>query len=109
MGATAVDFGRAASGSGVLRRSVQALPRGSDALLLAAVLALATGLLAYLAGAFSVDSWLALTAGRDIWQGGIPHHETLTAVGNGAPWIDQQWLAQLASYFLYRLGGLGFL
>ena len=58
---------------------------------------------------FGVDSWLALASGRLVWQSGIPHHETLTVMSQGIAWIDQQWLAQVASYALDRLGGLGLL
>jgi hypothetical protein len=83
--------------------------RGSDVLLAVAMLALAAVLLADLASAFNVDSWLALVAGRDLWQQGLPHHETLTVLAQGAPWVDQQWLSQLASYGLYLIGGLGLL
>lgn len=83
--------------------------RGSDVLLAVAMLALGAGLIAYLPGAFSVDTWLALATGRDVWQSGLPHHETLTALSHGAVWIDQQWLSQLASYGLYRLGGFALL
>jgi hypothetical protein len=39
-------------------------------------------------------------------QHGIPHHETLTTLAHGRPWLDQQWLAQLGLYELERLGGL---
>jgi hypothetical protein len=81
--------------------------RGIDVLIGVVILALATALLASLAGAFDVDSWLALVAGRDLWQNGLPHHETLTVIAHGAAWIDQQWLSQLASYGIYLLGGLG--
>ncbi len=65
--------------------------------------------LAQLPREFDVDSWLALVSGRLVWQHGIPHHETLTVMSHGLVWIDQQWLAQLASYALQRLGGLGLL
>jgi hypothetical protein len=81
--------------------------RGSDVLLGVMILALGAALLANLAGGFDVDSWLSLVAGRDVWQNGIPQHETLTVVAHGVRWIDQQWLSQLASYGIYRLGGLG--
>ena len=80
--------------------------RGSDVLLGLAALALAAGLLAFLPTTFSVDSWLALLTGREVWQHGIPTHETLTALAHGRQWVDQQWLSQLASYGIYRLGGL---
>jgi hypothetical protein len=96
------------------RAARRALPavfslRGSDVLLTVAVLGLAAVLLAELTSSFDVDSWLELVAGRNIWQHGLPHHETLTVIAHGRLWIDQQWLSQLASYGLYRLGGLGFL
>jgi hypothetical protein len=82
---------------------------GPDALLVAAFLILGVRLLTRLPADFGIDSWLELTAGRMIWHVGIPHYETLTAVATGRLWIDQQWLAQLMSYSLYRLGGLGLL
>jgi hypothetical protein len=62
-----------------------------------------------ISGAFNVDSWLALAAGRQVWRSGIPHHEMLTVIAHGHPWIDQQWLSQLVMYGLYRVGGLGLL
>lgn len=86
-----------------------AFPTGSDALLFVAVLAFAAGILNALSSAFSVDSWLELVAGRDVLHGGIPHVETLTLMSHGARWVDQQWLSQMISYVLYRIGGLGFL
>jgi hypothetical protein len=79
---------------------------GPDALLIAAFLLLGVRLLTVLPSSFSVDSWLELATGRLIWQTGIPHHETLTTIAYGRAWVDQQWLAQLTSYGLYRLGGL---
>jgi hypothetical protein len=33
----------------------------------------------------------------------------LTVIPHGVRWIDQQWLSQLLSYLVYRLGGLGLL
>ena len=56
--------------------------------------------------AFRQDAWLALVAGREIWQHGIPHHDALTSLAAGREWIDQQWLAQLTLYALDKLGGL---
>jgi hypothetical protein len=106
------------------RRTVGAAPRvgsivehgerlaerlGYDALLVAAVAALAAIFLLQVRHAFSVDSWLALTTGRLVWQSGIPHHDTLTLISQGAPWIDQQWLSQLMTYVEYQIGGLGLL
>ena len=79
--------------------------RGVDVLLVVVLMTLAAGLLAFLPGAFSVDSWLALVTGREIWQTGLPHHEVLTAMSHGSNWVDQQWLAQLTTYGLYLLAG----
>jgi hypothetical protein len=83
--------------------------RSSDVLLGVVVLTFAAALLVSLPSEFNVDSWLELVAGRAVWQAGIPHHETLTVIAQGAHWIDQQWLSQLASYAIYLLGGLGLL
>ena len=83
--------------------------RGSDLLLGVVLLVLAAALLANIAGEFSVDSWLELVTGRQVWLYGIPHNETLTLLAHGAPWVDQQWLSQLAGYAIYLIGGLGLL
>jgi len=82
---------------------------GRDASLVSLVLALEAALLVLVPSDFNVDTWLALVGGRHIWESGIPHFVTLTAVPHGRPWVDQQWLAQLASYAAYRVGGLGLL
>jgi hypothetical protein len=52
------------------------------------------------------DSWLTLVSGREVAQHGIPQHDHLTVLSHGARWIDQQWLAQLVFYELWRGGGL---
>jgi hypothetical protein len=52
------------------------------------------------------DSWLTLLGGHEIGAHGIPHRDTLAVITHGQPWIDQQWLAQLAYWGVYRLGGL---
>jgi hypothetical protein len=52
------------------------------------------------------DSWLTLVSGREVASNGIPQHETLTVLAQGAHWVDQQWLAQLVFYELAHLGGL---
>jgi hypothetical protein len=81
--------------------------RGSDVILAVAVIGFAVALLAFVPGEFNVDSWLALVTGRELWAGGIPHHEVLTAMAHGHVWIDQQWLSQLCTYGLYLIGGFG--
>jgi hypothetical protein len=76
------------------------------------------GLLVIVLGAFAivlilalrhelvVDGWMALVSGRWIVQHGLPSHDTLTVFAQGHRWIDQQWLAQLSLYGLWRLGGI---
>jgi hypothetical protein len=76
------------------------------------------GLLVIVLGAFAiallvalrkdlvVDGWMALVSGRWIAQHGLPSHDTLTVWTHGRRWTDQQWLAQLALYGLWRLGGI---
>src|SRR4051812_27597356 len=54
----------------------------------------------------AIDGWMALVSGRWIAQQGLPTHDMLTVWTHGRRWIDQQWLAQLALYGLWRLGGL---
>jgi hypothetical protein len=52
------------------------------------------------------DSWLAILAGREVVQHGLPSHDTLAVWTQGREWVDQQWLAQLLFYGLYALGGI---
>ncbi|HEV8460845.1 MAG TPA: hypothetical protein VGQ38_09065 [Gaiellaceae bacterium] len=53
-----------------------------------------------------VDGWMALVSGRLIAQHGLPFHDTLTVWTHGDRWTDQQWLAQLGLYGLWRAGGI---
>src|SRR3954453_23455824 len=53
-----------------------------------------------------VDGWMALVSGRFIVQHGLPTHDTLTIWAHGHRWIDQQWLAPLALYEIWRIGGV---
>lgn len=53
-----------------------------------------------------VDGWMALMSGRWIAHHGLPSHDTLTVWTYGRRWTDQQWLAQLGLYGLWRLGGI---
>jgi hypothetical protein len=52
------------------------------------------------------DTWLALVAGRDILDHGLPMHNAWTVQAAGHHWVDQQWLGQAAFAELFRLGGL---
>jgi hypothetical protein len=54
----------------------------------------------------AADGWLALVGGRLIAHHGIPRHDTLAALTSGRDWIDQQWLGQLATYWLDTAGGI---
>lgn len=75
-------------------------------LIAVALVALAAALLGLLGRDILQDTWLALVAGREVAEHGIPHHESLTVLAHGRRWIDQQWLAQLAMYELDRAGGI---
>jgi hypothetical protein len=52
------------------------------------------------------DTWLMLVGGRYVVQHGIPHVNTFTSWAHGERWIDQQWLAQVFFYGIWRLGGV---
>jgi hypothetical protein len=52
------------------------------------------------------DTWLTLMAGREVVDHGLPTTETLTLLGSGATWTDQQWLAQVLVYGVHVLGGM---
>ena len=96
---------RVSERSGVLAHAYRL---GGYDLLLGALLGLMTAArLLLVPQYFRADTWLALVAGRDVWTSGVPHHETLTALASGDGWVDQQWLAHLLTYGLYRLGGFG--
>jgi len=80
--------------------------RRPDPWLAAVAVALWCGLLAFLPSELSPDGWYAFLGGDLIVHHGLPSHDTLTVWGHGRRWVDQQWLAQLASYGVYSLGGL---
>src|SRR4051812_39449682 len=68
--------------------------------------AFAIVLLARLPNGLAADGWMALVSGREIVRHGLPTHDALTVWAHGRRWVDQQWLAQLLLYGLWRLGGL---
>jgi hypothetical protein len=95
----------AAEGTGVGRRP--ALERLASSLPLFATLALvAVFLLAVTPGFIVQDTWLALVAGREIVDHGLPSHDALTILAAGHRWVDQQWLGQLLLYGLSAAGGM---
>jgi hypothetical protein len=51
------------------------------------------------------DSWYGIVYGREILEHGLPHADTMTILGRGHPWVDQQWLAHVLLYGLFRAGG----
>jgi hypothetical protein len=57
-------------------------------------------------GGLAADSWLTLLGGRELVAHGLPHHDAFAILSHGREWIDQQWLAQLFYYGLYKLGGI---
>jgi hypothetical protein len=52
------------------------------------------------------DTWLALVAGREVVEHGLPERDTLTIWTHGVEWIDQQWLGQLVLYGVTAFGGI---
>jgi len=56
-------------------------------------------------GSITSDSWYSLLAGHQIATSGLPQHDTLTVLTAGRRWVDQQWLAHLMFYGLWRAGG----
>jgi hypothetical protein len=52
------------------------------------------------------DTWLTLMAGREVIEHGLPTTETITILGQGATWTDQQWLAQVVFYGAHGLAGM---
>ena len=52
------------------------------------------------------DTWLTLMAGRQVVEHGLPSTETITLLGQGATWTDQQWLAQVVFYGAHGLAGM---
>jgi hypothetical protein len=85
----------------------RALVRLAPGLPLSATLALAAVFLLKATPGFIVqDTWIALVAGREIVQHGLPTHEHLTILAAGRRWVDQQWLGQLVIYGLSLAGGI---
>jgi hypothetical protein len=52
------------------------------------------------------DSWMTFLGGREILAHGIPHHDAMAVWTQGHRVIDQQWLAQVAFWEIWRLGGI---
>ena len=52
------------------------------------------------------DTWLTLMAGREVVDHGLPETESITILGQGATWTNQQWLAQVVFYGAHELAGM---
>jgi hypothetical protein len=89
--------------AGLWRIADRAIP---NPLLALPLLLLGLGLLAFAPARITGDTFFDLVSGRDIVQHGLPHADRLMAFTAGREWQDQQWLAHLASYGIYTLGGL---
>jgi hypothetical protein len=51
------------------------------------------------------DTWYTLLGGRLVSESWLPHADRLTVLTQGREWVDEQWLAQLLLYGLWRAGG----
>src|SRR5512143_3177596 len=57
--------------------------------------------------ALDPDLWLHLRSGQWIIDNGtVPATDFLSFTAAGAPWLEHEWLANVALYALYRAGGL---
>jgi hypothetical protein len=54
---------------------------------------------------FVGDSFMGPVMGREILAHGLPHEDTLTVMGAGMRWLDQQWLAHIFALEVQRIGG----
>jgi hypothetical protein len=83
-------------------RAIEAVER--NAFIIAALAVCAGAQVGFLRSAVQSDTWYTLVSGRLIWHSGIPHHDTLTSLTLGKPWVDQQWLAQVGFFGLWAVG-----
>ncbi|MGH7894843.1 MAG: hypothetical protein ACREQL_09250, partial [Candidatus Binatia bacterium] len=52
------------------------------------------------------DTWWHLATGRTIWEtGGVPHTDPFSYTAPGAPWLNRQWLFELALYASWLVAG----
>lgn len=100
------DAGGSRLGSVPLRVRGLVAGLGREGLLVASVASFVSALVWRLQGQVNQDAWLALVAGREIFEHGLPQRDALTVWTLGQPWIDQQWLGQLAFYGVFALGGV---
>lgn len=110
MGEIALDPGAPRVGEGKKAVRTRVSDGRLELALPAFVLAVAAAHLArVLALGVGPDTWLAILGGHQIVAHGLPSHESLTLLGHGRPWVDQQWFGELIAYGGYSLGGLAVL
>jgi hypothetical protein len=83
------------------------LDRLSTAAIVLMVAAMALVLALPFVTVLQADSFKALYDGRWIAGHGVPSIEALTVAAHGRAWVDEQWLAELAYYEGWALGGYG--
>lgn len=116
--ALAADWSRVRTAAGPLPTPALGRPRAADripwaraylrreGLLIAAVAIFLGFTSAVVSDLVAPDSWLTLVGGRELAAHGLPGPDGLAVITHGYRWIDQQWLAQLAYWGTYRLGGI---
>jgi hypothetical protein len=51
------------------------------------------------------DLWWHLAAGQEILARHLPRHDTWSYTLNGAPWVDHEWLPEIATALAWNAGG----
>jgi hypothetical protein len=90
--------------SSLLGRLLAGIDR--NAFLIAALGVCAALQVAVIRTSLQADAWYTLVSGRLIVRHGLPHHDTLTVLSRGRPWVDQQWLAHVGLYALWAAAGM---
>ncbi len=91
----------------VPRRLRTSLPTiGRAEALIGALTLLAAALMLALDGTRDGDLYLQLASGRFISAHGLPAVDPFQTIAHGQPWLNQQWLTELAGYEVARLVGV---
>jgi hypothetical protein len=91
-------------GRAVSARLAHGLEQNGTLVVVVAVFAIV--MLVALRHALDIDGWMALVSGREIVEHGLPRHDVLAVWTHGRRWVDQEWLAQVVLYELWRVGGV---
>jgi hypothetical protein len=87
---------------------IPAAPRRSDRIFLGSLLLL-LALVTTLSPIRNYDYWWHLRTGALVLQGGVPRADPFSFTAAGTPWVDHEWLAQVAMLLLHRGVGPAFL